>query len=117
LKIHFNRRSAAISRRAQNQGFVCDHCGATVKPLTNGGYRNHCPVCLYSKHVDLVPGDRASACHGSMPPVGLEHRSGKGLVIVHRCQRCGFARANRIAIDTAQPDDLDAIARLSGRRP
>jgi hypothetical protein len=48
-----------------------------------------------------------------MPPTRLEHRSGKGLVVVHRCRRCGFERANRVAVDTAQPDDLGAIARLS----
>jgi RNHCP domain-containing protein len=84
----------------------------TVVPLTNGGYRNHCPVCLYSKHVDIVPGDRESACQGLMPPVGLEHRSGKGLVVVHRCRRCGFERPNRIAADTTQPDDLDTLTRL-----
>lgn len=81
--------------------------------LTNGGYRNHCPVCLYSKHVDVMPGDRASACGGLMPPVRLEHRSGKGLVVVHRCRRCGLERPNRVATDTAQPDDLDTLARLA----
>ena len=42
----------------------------------------------------------------------LEHRSGKGLVIVHRCVRCGFARANSIADGTAQADDIDTIAGL-----
>ena len=50
-------------------------------------------------------------------PVGLDHRSGKGLVVVHRCTRCGFERPNRLAVDTVQPDDLDAVARLfAGRR-
>ncbi len=86
-------------------------------PLTNGGYRNHCPVCLYSKHVDIVPGDRASACRGPMPPVRLERRSGKGAVVVHRCQWCGFERANRVAVDTVQPDDVAAIARLATGGP
>jgi hypothetical protein len=23
-------------------------------PLKRGSYRNHCPACLYSKHVDAV---------------------------------------------------------------
>lgn len=82
-------------------------------PLTNGSYRNHCPTCLYSKHVDVVPGDRASACHGPMRPVRLEHRSGKGRVIVHRCEWCGCERPNRVAADTRQPDDLDALSRLA----
>jgi hypothetical protein len=48
-----------------------------------------------------------------MRPVGLDHRSGKGLVVVHRCTRCGFVRPNRLATDTVQPDDLDAVLRLS----
>lgn len=81
-------------------------------PLTNGSYRNHCPACLYSKHVDTVPGDRAATCHGLMRPVGLDHRPGKGWVLVHRCERCRLVRANRLAFDTTQPDDLDALARL-----
>jgi hypothetical protein len=49
----------AISRTAQNQGFTCENCGASVAPLSNGSYRNHCPACLLSKHVDILPGDRA----------------------------------------------------------
>ncbi len=47
-----------------------------------------------------------------MRPEHLEHRPGKGLVIVHRCVRCGHRRANRIARDTVQADDIDAIAEL-----
>lgn len=85
-------------------------------PLTNGSYRNHCPACLHSKHVDVVPGDRASTCHGPMRPVRLERRPGKGLVVVHRCARCGSVRPNRVAADTRQPDDLDALARLAAGR-
>jgi RNHCP domain len=80
-----------------------------VVPLTNGSYRNHCPACLWSRHVDLTPGDRASACRELMRPERVDHRGGKGLVIIHRCVGCGFARANRIAADFAQGDDIDAI--------
>lgn len=87
-----------------------------MAPLTNGSYRNHCPSCLYSKHVDIVPGDRAAACGGLMAPVGLDYRPGKGHVLVHRCMRCGAVRRNRIAVDAEQPDDLDAILRV-GRGP
>lgn len=82
-------------------------------PLTNGSYRNHCPACLHSKHVDIRPGDRAATCHGLMRPIRLEHRSGKGQVLVHRCQACGLVRPNRVAVDTVQPDDLAAVARLA----
>lgn len=47
-----------------------------------------------------------------MAPVGLTSRRGKGLAIVHECQRCGTRRANRLAADTVAPDDIDALARL-----
>ena len=47
-----------------------------------------------------------------MRPERTEHRSGKGLVLIHRCTRCGLARANRLARDTIQADDLNAIAGL-----
>jgi RNHCP domain len=47
-----------------------------------------------------------------MAPVGLTSRRGKGLAIVHECQRCGTRRNNRIAADTDTPDDLDQLARL-----
>ena len=62
--------------RGTNHGFTCAHCGAEVRPLANGSVRNHCPVCLYSLHVDVQPGDRASDCHGLLRPVGVE-QSGK----------------------------------------
>lgn len=40
-----------------DEEFICEHCGQHVPKL---GYscRNHCPYCLYSKHVDVNPGDR-----------------------------------------------------------
>jgi hypothetical protein len=42
----------------------------------------------------------------------MDNRSGKGLVIIHVCVRCGTARANRLAQDTAQADDIRAISNL-----
>jgi len=87
-----------------------------VAPLRNGSYRNHCPACLWSKHVDVEPGDRAARCRGLMRPVHVENRAGKGLVVVHACVVCGFTRPNRIADDPFQGDDIDAIiALMSGR--
>jgi len=50
-----------------------------------------------------------------MRPERLDHRSGKGLVIVHCCLQCGFARANRLADDMVQADDIGAITRLMGQ--
>ncbi|MFG2072343.1 RNHCP domain-containing protein [Nonomuraea maritima] len=112
----FDPEAETISRAAQNQGFTCENCGAVVAPLTNGGYRNHCPVCLWSKHVDDVPGDRAAGCRGLMRPQRIDHRGRKGLVVVHRCVVCGFVRPNRLADDPRQGDDIEAItALMSGR--
>ncbi|WP_420871372.1 RNHCP domain-containing protein [Lysinibacillus xylanilyticus] len=48
-----------------------------VEPLTNGSFRNHCPKCLFSKHVDTVPGDRASTCKGLMRPIGVDYTEKK----------------------------------------
>jgi len=103
-----------MAREDENRGFNCIQCGAAVMPLTNGSYRNHCPVCLSSVHVDVRPGDRASGCGGIMRAVGLAHRGDKGWQIVHRCDRCGAMGANRVADGTVQPDDIRAVARLSG---
>jgi len=91
---------------ARQEPFTCEHCGKDVAPLTEGSYRNHCPFCLHSKHVDeLGPGDRASTCGGLMAPVGLDGTASKGWVLVHRCMRCGKNIRNKIAPD----DDLSAV--------
>jgi hypothetical protein len=80
-----------------------------VAPLRNGSYRNHCPACLWSRHVDITPGDRASPCGALMRPDRIEQRGGKGMVVIHRCTRCGASRANRLADDRGQGDDIDAV--------
>lgn len=100
-----------MGRSEENVGFTCAHCGGHVQPLTNGSYRNHCPFCLWSRHVDTNPGDRASPCRGMMDPVAVR-RTKKGLQLVHECRRCGRARPNRIAERTAQPDDFDQLLAL-----
>ncbi|HKE52871.1 MAG TPA: RNHCP domain-containing protein [Actinomycetes bacterium] len=102
-----------MTRTAQNQGFTCENCGIDVLPLTNGSYRNHCPACLCSKHVDNRPGDRAAGCGGLMRPVALDYRPRKGQLLVHRCDRCGRIQPNRVAVDCEQPDDLDVLLRVA----
>jgi hypothetical protein len=62
-------------------------------------------------HVDDVPGDRASDCHGVMDAVGVV-RTKKGWQIVHLCRTCGLERVNRVAFETRQPDVLDAVIAL-----
>jgi DNA-directed RNA polymerase subunit RPC12/RpoP len=99
-----------------NQGFTCIHCQKDIPPLDNGSYRNHCPYCLYSVHVDIHPGDRASECHGLLKPVGVSYSGKKGWVIVHECQRCGVLRKNKAALDDRVSDDYEKLVALSTRR-
>lgn len=77
-----------------------------IKPLTNGSYRNHCPYCLYSLHLDQQPGDRESSCRGLMAPVGLDYSIKKGYQIIHKCIKCGKVGKNKAAINTEQEDQL-----------
>lgn len=87
------------------EDFVCEHCGAYVK---GDGYTNHCPKCLWSKHVDVNPGDRAARCLGLMEPVSLEGSS-PHYRILHRCVRCGFEKRNDVSVH----DDTESIIRLA----
>ena len=80
--------------------FLCTHCGATIPGTAPGtAHRNHCPHCLWSLHVDLKTGDRRSACRGPMEPVAIGIQPNGEWSILHRCQRCGMIRMNRIAGD------------------
>lgn len=96
----------------QNTDFTCLNCHKQVYLGKNIGTvnRNHCPFCLYSKHVDLdIPGDRKANCHGLMKPIGLifkhegKDKWGKGkqgeLMLVHQCVGCSKISINRIAGD------------------
>jgi len=102
-----------MSRDQENTGFTCEQCGQLVVPVTNGSYRNHCPFCLFSKHVDILLGDRRSKCGGSMKPIGIQYKSGKGYQIIHRCLRCGEQSVNRVAENTVQPDNMEQVIKLS----
>ena len=100
----------ARSRHTRQDTFRCRHCRMLVGPIPYGGkHRNHCPCCLYSRHVDgCTPGDRASDCGGSMAPIGAFTRPNGEHVLVHRCLTCGFERHNRIAAD----DNFDLVLQL-----
>jgi len=94
-----------------DEEFICHHCGKKVEKL---GYtcRNHCPICLHSKHVDINPGDRAESCHGDLEPVSIEIDSKKGYVIVFKCKKCETIRKNKAAED----DNMDLIIDLSSKQ-
>ena len=89
----------------RKEDFVCEHCGVKVH---GNGYTNHCPNCLYSKHVDINPGDRAETCGGLMEPIDFELKDGN-YVIVHRCQKCGFIRRNK----TSPNDNFETVLALA----
>jgi len=89
----------------QIEDFDCWHCGASIN---GNGYTNHCTECLWSRHVDVNPGDRAADCGGLMAPVGLEIRSGD-YVITHQCTECDHQRKNK----TSSNDNMERIIDLS----
>ena len=102
-----------MSRKSENTGFICEVCGREVLPVTNGSYRNHCPFCLSSKHVDVTPGDRASDCGGVLRPIGVDYKGNKGWMILHRCDKCGYQTQNKAATDTVQPDDMILLSKIA----
>lgn len=104
------------SRRRQNpirrdEPFVCLQCGAEVSPHGRTA-RDHCPFCLYSLHVDVVPGDRAAECGGLLEPVEVELR-GSRAVISYQCLECGERRVNQAVLDGEPADSWEAIMALS----
>ncbi len=105
-----------MGKKEENVGFKCLKCGKEILAQTNGSYRNHCPFCLYSVHVDVNPGDRNSDCLGMMEPYDIIYNSAKGHQIVHRCLKCGFVRNNKVADDGVQPDDMDLILKIAGEK-
>ena len=95
----------------RDEEFICEHCGRQVLPL---GYtsRDHCNHCLYSKHVDKNPGDRAEECRGKLVPIAVKNDAKKGYVIIYQCEKCGAIRKNIAAKD----DNMKLIIKLSGNK-
>lgn len=92
-----------FTRRIED--FTCEHCGTLVH---GDGYTNHCPQCLWSKHVDNNPGDRESDCGGMMEPIAIESKK-DGYIITHKCQKCGKI----IRQHSAENDKFDSILKIS----
>jgi DNA-directed RNA polymerase subunit RPC12/RpoP len=97
-----------------NDPFTCENCGKEVLPTDSGTYRDHCPFCLYSKHVDVNPGDRANSCKGLLKPIDLDKGKKGTLVIIYKCLRCSAEVRNKMAQKTTiQPDDYDLALKIS----
>jgi len=88
--------------------FICGNCGHFV---IGNGYTNHCPACLWSRHVDINPGDRAETCGGLMEPVEITGVADRW-TIVHRCQKCRITRNNK----TVTENSTDMIAAIAAAR-
>lgn len=92
-----------------DEEFVCENCNFLVPKL---GYssRDHCPYCLYSKHVDINPGDRLNDCKGLLEPIDIE-KFKNTYKIIYKCQKCHQMHKNIVA----QDDSVDAIIKLSAK--
>lgn len=95
-----------FQRKIEN--FSCMQCGTQVQ---GDGYTNHCPTCLWSRHVDLQPGDREADCGGMMESIELDGKVGE-YRILHKCQLCGLESWNR----SAKNDDFDTLLSLARER-
>lgn len=90
-----------------DENFICENCGKEVKKALYTA-RDHCPYCLYSKHLDINPGDRASNCLGLMIPIGIE-KFKDSFKIIYKCQKCNELHKNIMLKD----DNMDEIINLS----
>lgn len=106
------RQEKQLISEERKGGFKCCHCSQWVlfSEFIGTAHRNHCPFCLWSKHVDLEKsGDRKSKCKAEMKPIGLmfkqegmdkygKQKQGE-LMLIHECTQCGKISINRIAGD------------------
>ncbi len=87
------------------EDFSCEKCGFEV---VGNGFTNHCPKCLWSKHVDKNPGDREANCGGLMKPVGLEGTQ-KKYNLLYICEVCGYQNKNKVS----EKDDFDEVLKVA----
>ena len=90
-----------------DEEFICENCHKKVNKLEISA-RDHCPFCLYSKHVDINPGDRNNSCKGLLVPIDLEKYKNT-YKIIYKCSKCGIIHKNIVAYD----DDFEKVIALS----
>ena len=90
-----------------DEEFICENCHKHVDRL-NYSSRDHCNYCLYSKHVDINPGDRLNDCRGLLKPIGIEKHKDT-FKIIYRCEKCRKMHKNIMARD----DNMDIIIEIS----
>ena len=91
-----------------DESFTCLNCKQKVNVLRYTA-RDHCPNCLYSVHLDINPGDRASNCKGILVPKGIEKSKKGDYKILYKCSKCGKETKNIKAFD----DNMEKIIELS----
>ncbi|MBP3920970.1 MAG: RNHCP domain-containing protein [Bacilli bacterium] len=91
----------------RDEDFICENCNKLVTKL-NYTARDHCNHCLFSKHVDINPGDRCNDCMGLLMPIKIEKYK-KTYKIIYKCLKCGQLHKNIMAND----DNMDVIIDLS----
>lgn len=87
------------------EDFICEQCGIQV---TGNGYTNHCPDCLWSKHVDVYPGDRAATCGGLMKPIEIVKQA-QEYIIMHKCTECAYVKKNKLA----RNDNMETVVAIA----
>lgn len=90
-----------------DEEFICENCN-TLVPKLEYSARDHCFNCLYSKHVDINPGDRSNDCMGLMKPISIEKYKNT-YKIIYKCTKCNKLHKNIVAND----DNFDEIIKLS----
>lgn len=92
-------------RKVEN--FICEQCGFEV---IGDGYTDHCPKCLWGKHVDEeIPGDRASTCRGMMEPTSAEFKIfNLKFKIKYKCTKCRHV----FNVREGEGDDRDKLINL-----
>ena len=78
IRLYLDRSSSAQIRKNPifvDESFVCGHCTKDV-PKGNIMIRDHCPFCLWGRHLDNIPGDRAANCGGLMQPLSFSVAGG-----------------------------------------
>lgn len=106
-----------LKQEEKNKGFVCINCQkwVPISSINKTINRNHCPHCLWSKHVDEnVAGDRMASCNTGMRPIGLTTKISRvdkwgqevrgEVMIIHECNRCEKISLNRILAEDASSE-------------
>ena len=96
----------SVKFKKKKEDFICLNCGNRV---TGSGYTNHCPECLWSRHVDNYPGDREAICKGMMEPISIEANR-RSFIIKHKCVKCGLIKKNK-AVENDNLQDFLSVTR------